>query len=104
MSMTKQKGPWAMEQIDDSSKGIANGPQEANPVDGLTDTRRSREAILNVQIVVSCSIAEAETLGVSFMWVSPSQLNGQVSFDKFLSVARFVPPSVVFLEDLGLFG
>ena len=45
----------------------------------------------------------ADTLDVSFMWVSPRHVENADSFDAILSVARFVAPAVVFLEDLDLF-
>jgi len=45
----------------------------------------------------------ADTLGVSFMWVSPRHIENAASFDTVLSLARFVAPAVVFLEDLDLF-
>jgi len=45
----------------------------------------------------------ADTLDVSFMWVSPRHVECAASFDEILSVARFVAPAVVFLEDLDLF-
>lgn len=45
----------------------------------------------------------ADTLDVSFMWVSPRHVNGVDCFEAILSVARFVAPAVVFLEDMDLF-
>ncbi len=46
----------------------------------------------------------ANTLGVSFIWVTPRHIQSVASFKDILSVARFMAPSVVFLEDLDLFG
>ena len=45
----------------------------------------------------------ADTLGASFLWVSPRHVENTASFDAILSLARFVTPTVVFLEDLDLF-
>jgi len=45
----------------------------------------------------------ADTLDVSFLWVSPRHVKNAASFEDLLSVARFVAPAVVFLEDLDLF-
>ena len=45
----------------------------------------------------------AETLDCSFMWVSPRHVEGPESFENILALARFVAPTVVFLEDLDLF-
>ena len=45
----------------------------------------------------------ADTLEASFVWVSPRHVREPQSFDGILSVARFVAPAVVFLEDLDLF-
>ena len=45
----------------------------------------------------------ADTLDVSFLWVSPRHVKNASSFEDLLSVARFVAPAVVFLEDLDLF-
>jgi len=45
----------------------------------------------------------ADTLDASFMWVSPRHVENTASFDAILSLARFVTPTVVFLEDLDLF-
>ncbi|MBE3097812.1 MAG: ATP-binding protein [Planctomycetes bacterium] len=45
----------------------------------------------------------ADTLGASFMWVSPRHIDGPAAFEEILQVARFVTPTVVFLEDLDLF-
>jgi hypothetical protein len=42
-------------------------------------------------------------LDVSFMWVLPRHIVNQKSFQEILSVARYVAPTVVFLEDLDLF-
>ena len=47
----------------------------------------------------------ADTLeDVSFLWVSPRHIRGPASFEEILEVGRFVAPTVVFLEDLDLFG
>ena len=47
----------------------------------------------------------ADTLeGASFMWVSPRHVQNPASFQEILEVARFTAPTVVFLEDLDLFG
>ena len=46
----------------------------------------------------------ADTLDASFLWVSPRHVRVPDSFASILSVARFVAPTVVFLEDLDLFG
>lgn len=46
----------------------------------------------------------ANTLGVSFIWVTPRHIRDARSFKAILSVARFMSPTVVFLEDLDLFG
>ena len=45
----------------------------------------------------------ADTLDASFLWVMPRHVEGPGSFDLILSLARFVAPTVVFLEDLDLF-
>ncbi len=45
----------------------------------------------------------ADTLGVSFLWVTPRHVESPRSFDYILRLARFVAPTVVFLEDLDLF-
>ena len=45
----------------------------------------------------------ADTLDASFMWVSPRHVENTASFAAILSLARFVTPTVVFLEDLDLF-
>jgi len=45
----------------------------------------------------------ADTLGVSFLWVLPRHVRDVSSFQTILSIARFVAPAVVFLEDLDLF-
>lgn len=45
----------------------------------------------------------SDTLDVSFMWVSPRHVDGPKVFKRILSLARFVAPTVVFLEDLDLF-
>ena len=45
----------------------------------------------------------ADKLNISFMWVSPRHVECVKSFDDILSLARFVAPTVVFLEDLDLF-
>lgn len=45
----------------------------------------------------------ADQLNVSFLWVSPRHIQNPASFEGILSVARFVAPAVVFLEDLDLF-
>jgi ATP-dependent 26S proteasome regulatory subunit len=45
----------------------------------------------------------ADTLDVSFMWVTPRHIANPQSFADILMVARFVSPVVVFLEDLDLF-
>jgi hypothetical protein len=42
--------------------------------------------------------------GVSFIWILPRHVRNGESFEAAMSVARFVSPSVVFLEDLDLFG
>ena len=49
------------------------------------------------------SSSEADTLGVSFIWISPRHVRDAHSFEEILEVARFVAPAVVFLEDLDLF-
>jgi ATP-dependent 26S proteasome regulatory subunit len=46
----------------------------------------------------------ANTLAASFVWVTPRHIREPESFEDILSVARFVSPTVVFLEDLDLFG
>jgi len=46
----------------------------------------------------------ARTLNDSFMWVMPRHVTDSKSFAHILGVARFVSPTVVFLEDLDLFG
>ena len=46
----------------------------------------------------------ANTLDASFVWVTPRHVREPQSFEDILSVARFVAPTVVFLEDLDLFG
>ncbi|MEI7837201.1 MAG: ATP-binding protein, partial [Planctomycetota bacterium] len=45
----------------------------------------------------------SDQLDVSFLWVSPRHIRNAGSFEGILSVARFVAPTVVFLEDLDLF-
>ena len=45
----------------------------------------------------------ADTLNVSFLWVSPRHVRNAGSFQDIMSLARFVAPAVVFLEDLDLF-
>jgi cell division protease FtsH len=46
----------------------------------------------------------SETLdNVSFLWVSPRHIENPGSFDSILSLARFVAPTVLFLEDIDLF-
>jgi len=45
----------------------------------------------------------ADTLDVSFIWISPRHVKEASSFEAILRVARFVAPAVVFLEDLDLF-
>jgi SpoVK/Ycf46/Vps4 family AAA+-type ATPase len=45
----------------------------------------------------------ANTLHVSFIWVTPRHVTDAESFSEILSVARFVAPVVVFMEDLDLF-
>jgi hypothetical protein len=45
----------------------------------------------------------SDTLDASFMWVSPRHVANTASFDSILTLARFVTPTVVFLEDLDLF-
>jgi ATP-dependent 26S proteasome regulatory subunit len=45
----------------------------------------------------------ADTLNVSFLWVSPRHVRNATSFQEIMSLARFVAPVVVFLEDLDLF-
>jgi hypothetical protein len=45
----------------------------------------------------------ADTLDVSFMWVSPRHVESPHSFAEMLKLARFVAPTVLFLEDLDLF-
>ena len=45
----------------------------------------------------------ADTLGASFMWVTPRHIRNAASFAEILEVARFTAPTVVFLEDLDLF-
>jgi len=45
----------------------------------------------------------ADTLDVSFMWVTPRHIENAQSFADILTAARFVAPAVVFLEDLDLF-
>lgn len=42
--------------------------------------------------------------GVSFMWVAPRHIESAASFEEIMSLARFVAPATVFLEDLDLFG
>jgi len=47
----------------------------------------------------------ADTLDdVSFIWVSPRHIKNPADFDDILQVARFVAPTVLFFEDLDLFG
>jgi len=41
--------------------------------------------------------------GVSFIWVAPRHIQGAASFNSVIGLARFVAPTVVFLEDLDLF-
>ena len=45
----------------------------------------------------------ADTLAVSFMWVSPRHVETPRSFAEILELARFLAPTVLFLEDLDLF-
>jgi len=45
----------------------------------------------------------ADTLGVSFLWVTPRHIDSVRSFADLLSLARFIAPTVIFLEDLDLF-
>jgi cell division protease FtsH len=45
----------------------------------------------------------SDTLDVSFLWVSPRHVRSATSFEEIMSLARFVAPVVVFLEDLDLF-
>lgn len=45
----------------------------------------------------------ADTLDVSFMWVSPRHIQNPASFEGIMTLARFLAPVVVFLEDLDLF-
>jgi len=45
----------------------------------------------------------ADTLDVSFIWVSPRHIRSANSFASILSLARFVSPVILFLEDLDLF-
>jgi len=45
----------------------------------------------------------ADTLEASFMWVSPRHVGEPKSFKHILSLARFVAPTAIFLEDLDLF-
>jgi len=45
----------------------------------------------------------ADTLAVSFIWISPRHVTDAFSISAILEVARFVAPAVVFLEDLDLF-
>ena len=45
----------------------------------------------------------ADTLNVSFLWVSPRHVRNATSFQEIMSLARFVAPVVLFLEDLDLF-
>ena len=49
-------------------------------------------------------VLASEMKGVSFMWVSPRHVRNGQSFESILSVARYVSPVVVFIEDLDLFG
>ena len=46
----------------------------------------------------------SDTLNTSFLWVSPRHIRTAESFDEIMTLARFVAPTVVFLEDLDLFG
>jgi len=46
----------------------------------------------------------ADNLQASFIWVSPRHIGGPDSFADVLDIARFVSPTVLFLEDLDLFG
>lgn len=45
-----------------------------------------------------------ELKDVSFMWVSPRHVRNGQSFESILAVARYVAPTVVFIEDIDLFG
>jgi len=45
----------------------------------------------------------ADTLNVSFMWVTPRHVREAESFEDIMATARFLAPAVVFLEDLDLF-
>lgn len=45
----------------------------------------------------------ADTLDASFIWVLPRHVSDPESFERILTMARFVTPAVVFLEDLDLF-
>jgi len=45
----------------------------------------------------------ADTLEASFLWVSPRHIDSPPAFAHILEVARFVAPTVLFLEDLDLF-
>lgn len=45
----------------------------------------------------------ADTLTVSFLWVTPRQIQGGWSFKEIMTLARQVAPVVLFFEDLDLF-
>jgi len=45
----------------------------------------------------------ADTLDCSFLWVSPRHIESPKSFQEILKVARFVSPTVLFLEDLDIY-
>ena len=46
----------------------------------------------------------ADNLQASFIWVSPRHITGPSSFACILDIARLLSPTVLFLEDLDLFG
>jgi ATP-dependent 26S proteasome regulatory subunit len=46
----------------------------------------------------------ANMLCCSFIWVTPRHVTDAASFNDILTLARFVAPTVLFLEDLDLFG
>jgi hypothetical protein len=45
----------------------------------------------------------SSTLDASFMWVLPRHIINQKSFQEILTIARYVAPTVVFMEDIDLF-
>jgi len=45
----------------------------------------------------------ADTLETAFLWVLPRHIRNLASFEQVMQVARFVAPTVLFLEDLDLF-